>query len=60
MSALVGTGAAAALRALFPEGELPDVRLDVPAVSPELRAKLEAAAAKAITRYPRRKGPGPN
>eukprot|EP00973_Karenia_brevis_P055144 7668042-Karenia_brevis.AAC.1 len=61
LSTLVSVGAATALRALFPEGVLPDLGLWAPAaVPPEFRAKLEAAVAHGIVHYPRRKGPGPN
>eukprot|EP00973_Karenia_brevis_P090132 12401124-Karenia_brevis.AAC.1 len=61
LTTLVSVGAATALRALFPEGELPDLGRWAPAaVTPEFRAKLEAAVAHGIIHFPRRKGPGPN
>eukprot|EP00973_Karenia_brevis_P069859 9713019-Karenia_brevis.AAC.1 len=45
VSTLVGSGAAEALRVLFPAGELPTPSALGSGVSADLRAKLEAAAA---------------
>eukprot|EP00973_Karenia_brevis_P013514 1834801-Karenia_brevis.AAC.1 len=60
LSTLVTSGAAGALALLFPAGQLPPARTDISDVSAELRSKLEAAAARGLTHYARRKGPGPN
>ena len=60
LTTLVSISAAAALRTFFPEGELPDPEhWPQTRVTPELRAKLEAAIAHGIVYCARHKGPGP-
>ncbi len=59
-SAVVTTsGAADALRALFPPGTVPAKRPPLQ-VERRIREALEAAARTSIVKHPRRKGPAPN
>ena len=59
-AALICYGAATALRDLFPTGALFERDRVTSGVDADFRIRLEAAAAKAISRFPRRSGPGPN